>query len=167
MRNRKRHNAKIIPPRTFKVHDLITIVVREQRKFESDGELETKKKELTSLPPEIGHPIYAEAALPAHDSDFQWRVFYAGPLKLHWNAKGYHRLFDLEVDPEERDDLARRRVLLAQMIQKLAAYRATLPETAPAAANTPLDSNTRELLESLGYLESDEAAADARDEAQQ
>ena len=36
--------VKVIPPRTFKVHDLITVIVREQRKFESDGELETKKK---------------------------------------------------------------------------------------------------------------------------
>ena len=36
--------VKPTPPRTFKVHDLITIIVREQRKFESDGEIETKKK---------------------------------------------------------------------------------------------------------------------------
>ncbi len=36
--------VKVIPPRTFKVHDLITIIIREQRKFESDGELEVKKK---------------------------------------------------------------------------------------------------------------------------
>lgn len=32
------------PPRKFKGHDLITIIVRQQRKFESDGSLETKKK---------------------------------------------------------------------------------------------------------------------------
>jgi flagellar L-ring protein precursor FlgH len=32
------------PPRKFKVHDLVTIIVRQQRKFESDGSLETKKK---------------------------------------------------------------------------------------------------------------------------
>ncbi len=36
--------VKVKPPRTFKVHDLITIIIREQRKFESDSELETKKK---------------------------------------------------------------------------------------------------------------------------
>ena len=36
--------VKVTPPRTFKVHDLITVIIREQRKFESDGELETKKK---------------------------------------------------------------------------------------------------------------------------
>jgi arylsulfatase A-like enzyme len=118
------------------------------------------------LPPEIGHPIYAEAALPVHDSDFQWRVLYAGPLKLHWNAKGYHRLFDLEVDPEERNDLAKRRLLLAQMIKQLAAYRSTLPETASPTAKAPLDAETRQLLESLGYLERDEAAADPKDEAE-
>ena len=35
---------KLKKPREFAVHDLITIIVREQRKFESDAELETKKK---------------------------------------------------------------------------------------------------------------------------
>ncbi len=32
------------PPRMFKVHDLVTIIVREQRTFEADAELETEKK---------------------------------------------------------------------------------------------------------------------------
>ena len=36
--------VKLKEPREFAVHDLITIIVREQRKFESDAELETKKK---------------------------------------------------------------------------------------------------------------------------
>jgi flagellar L-ring protein precursor FlgH len=34
--------AKPIPPRTFKVGDLITIIVRETRRFEADADLETK-----------------------------------------------------------------------------------------------------------------------------
>ncbi len=32
------------PPKVFKKHDLITIIVRQQKKFEADGELESKKK---------------------------------------------------------------------------------------------------------------------------
>lgn len=32
------------PPKTFAPHDLITIIIREQVKYEADGELETKKK---------------------------------------------------------------------------------------------------------------------------
>ena len=36
--------VQVKPPRTFAPHDLITIVIREQVKFEADGELETKKK---------------------------------------------------------------------------------------------------------------------------
>ena len=32
------------PPKTYKVHDLVTIIVRQQRKFEADGSLESKKK---------------------------------------------------------------------------------------------------------------------------
>lgn len=36
--------VKVKPPKQFVVHDLITIIIREQRKYESDAELETKKK---------------------------------------------------------------------------------------------------------------------------
>lgn len=36
--------VKVKPPKKFAVHDLVTIIVREQRKYESDGELETKKQ---------------------------------------------------------------------------------------------------------------------------
>ena len=36
--------VKVKPPRKFIVHDLVTIIIREQRKYESDGALETKKK---------------------------------------------------------------------------------------------------------------------------
>ncbi|MEE9243804.1 MAG: flagellar basal body L-ring protein FlgH [Mycobacterium sp.] len=36
--------VKIKPPRKFKVHDLITIIIREQTKYESEAELETKKR---------------------------------------------------------------------------------------------------------------------------
>lgn len=32
------------PPKTYKVGDLLTIIVRERRKFEADADLETKKK---------------------------------------------------------------------------------------------------------------------------
>lgn len=35
--------VKLKPTRKFKVNDLITIIIREQRKFESDAEVETKK----------------------------------------------------------------------------------------------------------------------------
>ena len=36
--------VKRVPPKTFKVDDLITIIVRERRKFEADADLETKKQ---------------------------------------------------------------------------------------------------------------------------
>ena len=36
--------AKPVPPKTFKVGDLLTIIVREQRQFKADAELETKKE---------------------------------------------------------------------------------------------------------------------------
>ena len=34
---------KVKPPKEFKVNDIITIIVRQQKKFEAEGELETKK----------------------------------------------------------------------------------------------------------------------------
>jgi len=36
--------VKPAPPKTFQVGDLLTIVVRETRKFEADADLETKKE---------------------------------------------------------------------------------------------------------------------------
>jgi len=36
--------VKPTPPRTFKVGDLLTIIVRESRKFEADAQLDTKKQ---------------------------------------------------------------------------------------------------------------------------
>ena len=35
--------VEVKPPKQLKVHDLITIIVRQQKKFEADSELETKK----------------------------------------------------------------------------------------------------------------------------
>ncbi len=32
-----------LPPRKYKVHDLVTIIVRQQKKYEADAEMETKK----------------------------------------------------------------------------------------------------------------------------
>jgi len=36
--------VKVKAPKKYAIHDLITIIIREQRKYESDGELENKKK---------------------------------------------------------------------------------------------------------------------------
>jgi len=36
--------VKPIPPRTFKVGDLLTVIVRESRRFKADAELDTKKE---------------------------------------------------------------------------------------------------------------------------
>jgi len=35
---------KVVPPKEFKVNDLITIVVRQEKKFEAEGELESRKR---------------------------------------------------------------------------------------------------------------------------
>ncbi len=36
--------VKVKVPKKFAIHDLITIIIREQKKYESDGELENKKR---------------------------------------------------------------------------------------------------------------------------
>lgn len=35
---------QLAPPRKFKVHDLVSIIVRQQKRYEADGKLETKKE---------------------------------------------------------------------------------------------------------------------------
>lgn len=36
--------VKVRPPKKFKLHDLVTVIIREQRKFESDAELRTNRR---------------------------------------------------------------------------------------------------------------------------
>lgn len=72
----------IIPPKQFQKHDIITIIVRNQKRFEADGDLESRKKfELTSelenffkfLDGGIGAAVFSRGK-PSIDYKFQSRI---------------------------------------------------------------------------------------------
>ena len=56
------------------------------------------------------HPVIAETyPLPSSEQfDGDWRALFEGDLKLLWNSRGPHQLYDLARDPGETLDLAAR-----------------------------------------------------------
>jgi arylsulfatase A-like enzyme len=102
------------------------------------------------LPPDRGHPVVAEVAPIAGPA---WRALFDGSLKLLWNSRGGHQLFDVAADPAESVDLAARepeRVrTLASLLER---YLASLPRPGHAGPVQPLDEATRRALKSLGYV---------------
>jgi arylsulfatase A-like enzyme len=106
------------------------------------------------IPPRRGHPLVAEVdPLPALSQDGAWRALFAGSLKLVWNSKGRHRLYDLDRDPTEDHDLAaRERQRVARLAALVERYFASLPAPGDAGPRRALDEETRKALESLGYV---------------
>lgn len=100
-------------------------------------------------------PIFAEVypqALRSRGGD--WRVLLDGDLKLHWNSRGQHQLFDLATDPGEESNLAPGDPQRVRAMQSaLERFLAGLPP--PPARGPPqvVDPETREALRNLGYLE--------------
>ncbi len=62
------------PPKTFKVHDLLTIVVREQKKFESDAILDNRK--------DATFDAQLDAFFRIHDKKWQQQAFQGGTPKI-------------------------------------------------------------------------------------
>ncbi|HEX5065348.1 MAG TPA: sulfatase [Myxococcota bacterium] len=98
-------------------------------------------------------PLYAEGLLtgPAQKAVIAW------PEKLLWNARtGTWKRFDLASDPGEHHGAALDGATADQALQRAGV---TLPKEAPADARdgtdaaAPIDAETRESLEKLGYLE--------------
>jgi arylsulfatase A-like enzyme len=83
-----------------------------------------------------------------------WRVLLDGDLKLHWNSRGQHRLFDLAADPGEESNLAPNDPQRVQAMESaLERFLAGLPPPAPRGPPQTLDPQTQEALRNLGYLE--------------
>jgi len=106
------------------------------------------------LPPQIGHPVIAEAyPLPVLSSDGHWRALLAGSHKLIWSSLGDHQLFDLQADPGELNSL-----FITQperpdrMMTALNGYLANLPAPGPSGPPQTVDEETTKALESLGYF---------------
>jgi arylsulfatase A-like enzyme len=82
------------------------------------------------------------------------RALVDGDHKLVWGSDGRHELYDLTVDPTERDDLAGAEPdRVAELVGRLTAIiapfdRPRVEETPPAA---PVDAKIEEQLRALGY----------------
>jgi arylsulfatase A-like enzyme len=105
-------------------------------------------------PPRVGHPIVAEVDPPAFNSpEGEWRALFDGRLKLVWNGRGRHQLFDLRTDPGETTNLAGRDPERVRKLGSLLArYRDALPPPGRVGAVRPLDAETLRALRSLGYV---------------
>ena len=77
-----------------------------------------------------------------------------GDLKLHWNSRGQHRLFDLATDPGEESNLAPKDPQRVRTMQNaMERFLAGLPPPAPRGPPQALDPETQEALRNLGYLD--------------
>ncbi len=95
-------------------------------------------------PPDIGHPVAAEAyPLPALSSDGHWRALLEGRRKLLWNSLGNHQLFDLEKDPGEEENLFASQPRRAEaMMGRLNRFLDGLPAPDPAGPVGRVDVGT-------------------------
>jgi arylsulfatase A-like enzyme len=100
-------------------------------------------------------PVFAEVyPLTLMSQRGDWRVLLDGDLKLHWNSRGSHLLFDLVADPGEGSSLAEEEHERVQSMQRaLDGFRASLSTPAPRGAVREVDEETRRALRDLGYLQ--------------
>jgi arylsulfatase A-like enzyme len=107
------------------------------------------------VPPQIGHPLLAEAyPLEALSQDGHWRAFFEEDFKFLWNSKGNSLLFNLKDDPHEGKNLITQDPNRAKnMLSEMNRYLAQLPEPEPAAVAGEIDKSTIQALKGLGYVE--------------
>jgi arylsulfatase A-like enzyme len=108
-----------------------------------------------AFPPPDGRPAFAEVnPLPGFGKRGDWRAVLEGSWKYLESGAGDRLLFDLASDPGETTNVADRHPeVTARLRAALHGWIATLP--APPARSGPaaaVDAETRQALESLGYL---------------
>ncbi len=116
--------------------------------------LETPEGIQGMAPPGIDHPIVSEVyPLEVMSQNGDWQALYDGEFKFVWNSLGRHQLFNLEADPGETRNLVsldpgRRDDMAARLLD----YLVGLPEPGEAVSGEELDEQTKQALESLGYV---------------
>ncbi len=102
----------------------------------------------------ISHPILAEVyPLEADSPAGHWQALIDNGLKLLFNTKGSHELYDLIQDPREEHNLAASNPdKLHEMIAKLLTHLENLPRPEGSPAPIEIDDATLQELESMGYL---------------
>lgn len=105
-------------------------------------------------PPQINHPLLAEAyPLQVLTKDGHWRAYFENDFKYLWNSRGKHLLYNLKNDPREQKNLiAQKPAIAADMSQKLIDYVTSLPLPGPSTPAQQLDEETKKALKSLGYV---------------
>jgi arylsulfatase A-like enzyme len=99
-------------------------------------------------------PLLAEVSpLPFVSPEGSWRALYLGRHKLLWNGLGNHRLYDLEADPQEENDLSTTdRPRTEEAIRLLDRVVSSLPPPGKPGSPASLDEETLKALRSLGYV---------------
>ncbi len=107
-----------------------------------------------TAPPGIDHPIVSEVyPVQAMSQMGDWQALYDGDFKFVWSSLGRHQLFNLAADPGETRNLVsldpgRRDDMAARLLE----YLEGLPEPGEASTGDEIDEQTKEALESLGYV---------------
>ena len=105
-----------------------------------------------NAPDDIQHPIVSET-YPYLSSKGDWCTLIEGNMKLHWNSLGNHRLFNLNSDPRELNNLFRKNgKTTSEMISRLTQYLASLPEPGAAPPEQTVEQETLDALKSMGYI---------------
>lgn len=102
----------------------------------------------------VDHPIVAEVyPLPGDSAVGYWRTIQMDEFKFSESGAGARTLVNLSEDPgEERDISGRHAAMAAALQRRLAGYLEGLPRPGSAGPPLLLDEQTREQLESLGYV---------------
>ena len=108
-----------------------------------------------SAPPDVGHPIVMESYTSPERPYFSggWLGMIDNGMKILWNDRGDHKLFDLTADPHENTNLvASRPELSKELSDSVQNYLASLPAPKAAGPSYETDAEMLKNLKSLGYL---------------
>jgi len=116
--------------------------------------------------PRVDHPIFAEVYPLPHMNEGgkkgprqlgDFRTLIEGRYKYVWSSRGNHALYDLELDPLERENLlALQGEVAERMLSTMESFMASFPEPGEVGDVGEVDAETLEQLEDMGYIGEDD-----------
>ncbi|MEA2651667.1 MAG: hypothetical protein QOI85_1388 [Chloroflexota bacterium] len=101
----------------------------------------------------VERPIIAENTGPKSIDGLVSRTLREGDLKLVWRSDGRHELYDLAVDPGERENLAARDPgSMRRLVGRLESWMRSMEEQRVDTGDAEYDDETLERLRGLGYV---------------